>query len=46
MRKAELDHLLETAVARALGVKAPPKPRAARPHRRIMAAHRAVRHAA
>ena len=46
MRKAELDRLLEAAVAQALGVKAPPRPRASRTHRRLATPHRPVRHAA
>jgi hypothetical protein len=45
MRKTELDHLLETAVAKALGVKLPRSVHAVRrPARK--SAHRPIKHAA
>ena len=45
MRKTDLDHLLETAVAKALGVKMPRNIHAARrPVRK--SAHRPIKHAA
>jgi len=46
MRKTELDHMLELAVAKALGVKLPHMRTAARPSRKIAAAKRPMRHAA
>ena len=45
MRKTDLDHLLEAAVAKALGVKLPRNIQAARRAVR-KAAHRPVKHAA
>ena len=45
MRKTELDHLLEAAVAKALGVKLPRNLHAA-PQRARKPAHRPVKHAA
>ena len=45
MRKTELDHLLEAAVAKALGVKLPRAINAA-PRRTRKPAHRPVKHAA
>lgn len=46
MRKTELDHMLELAVARALGVKLPHMRTAARPARKNATARRPMRHAA
>jgi hypothetical protein len=47
MRKLELDHLLENAVARAIGVKPPhANLKANRPVRKSPQPHRPVRHAA
>jgi hypothetical protein len=46
MRKSEIDHMLEVAVARALGVKMPHLRTAVRPARKSTRAHRAVKHAA
>jgi len=46
MRKSEIDHLLEVAVARALGVKLPHLRTAARPNRKSLRPHRAVKQAA
>lgn len=46
MRKSEIDHMLEVAVAKALGVKLPHLRTAARPTRKATHAHRAVKHAA
>jgi hypothetical protein len=47
MRKTELDHLLETAVAKALGVKLPRRMNAAhRPMRKSAQGHRHIKHAA
>jgi len=46
MRKSEIDHMLEVAVAKALGVKLPHLRTAARPVRRSTHAHRQIRHAA
>lgn len=45
MRKTEIDHMLELAVAKALGVKLPHMRTAARPNRKT-AARRPMRHAA
>ncbi|HZY53910.1 MAG TPA: hypothetical protein VFE73_11720 [Reyranella sp.] len=45
MRKTELDHILELAVAKALGVKLPHMRTAARPSRKTTA-RRPMRHAA
>ncbi len=45
MRKSEIDHLLEAAVAKALGVKMPRNINAV-PRRVKKAAHRPVKHAA
>jgi len=44
MRKAEIDHLLEVAVAKALGVRLPHLRTAVRPSRK--ASHRTIKHAA
>jgi hypothetical protein len=46
MRKTELDHMLELAVAKALGVKLPHMRRTARPSRKTVASRRPMRHAA
>ncbi len=46
MRKSELDHMLELAVARALGVKLPHMRAAVRPARKAAVARRPMRHAA
>ena len=46
MRKSEIDHMLEVAVAKALGVKLPHLRTAARPARRSTHTHRAIKHAA
>jgi hypothetical protein len=46
MRKSEIDHMLEVAVAKALGVKLPHMRTAARPSRKGSNAHRAIKHAA
>ncbi len=47
MRKPDLDHLLEAAVAKALGVSLPAhRRRAQRPARKSTAARHPVRHAA
>ena len=46
MRKAELDHLLETAVAKALGVKLPRRLNAGPRPMRKAATHRHIKHAA
>jgi hypothetical protein len=46
MRKSEIDHMLEVAVAKALGVKLPHMRTAARPSRKANNAHRAIKHAA
>jgi hypothetical protein len=46
MRKTEIDHLLEVAVAKALGVRLPHLRTAARPSRKPVHAHRAVKRAA
>jgi hypothetical protein len=46
MRKSEIDHMLEVAVAKALGVKLPHLRTAARPTRKATQAHRPIRHAA
>lgn len=46
MRKSEIDHMLEVAIAKALGVKLPDLRTAARPARKQPRANRAVRHAA
>lgn len=46
MRKTEIDHMLEVAVAKALGVKLPHLRTAARPVRRQARTHRAVKRAA
>ena len=46
MRKTEIDHLLEVAVAKALGVRLPHLRTAARPSRKPAHAHRAVKRAA
>lgn len=46
MRKTELDHLLEAAVAKALGVRLPRQINAAPRRMRKAAAHRQVKHAA
>lgn len=45
MRKSEIDHMLEVAVAKALGVKLPHLRTAVRP-RKSTQAHRQIRHAA
>ncbi|MEO8758070.1 MAG: hypothetical protein ABI398_10025 [Devosia sp.] len=42
MRKTQIDHLLEAAVAKALGVKRPP----AQASRKMVHAHRPMKHAA
>jgi hypothetical protein len=47
MRKLELDHLLENAVAKAIGVKPPHAHlKLSRPVRKTSQVHRPVRHAA
>jgi hypothetical protein len=46
MRKSELDHMLELAVAKALGVKLPHMRTAARPNRKSSKTGRPMRHAA
>ena len=46
MRKSEIDHMLEVAVAKALGVKLPHLRTAARPARKSAHAHRQIQHAA
>jgi len=46
MRKTEIDHMLELAVARALGVKLPHMRTAARPSRKSSTSRRPMRHAA
>lgn len=46
MRKSEIDHMLEVAVAKALGVKLPHLRTAARPARKSAHAHRQIKHAA
>lgn len=46
MRKSDLDHMLEVAVAKALGVKLPHLRTATRPARKPAHAHRAVKRAA
>jgi hypothetical protein len=47
MRKSEIDHMLEVAVAKALGVKLPHLRTAVRPARKATHAHRGtVKHAA
>ena len=46
MRKTEIDHLLEVAVAKALGVKLPHLRTAVRPSRKSAQAHRAIKRAA
>lgn len=46
MRKSELDHMLELAVAKALGVKLPHMRTAARPSRKSAKTGRPMRHAA
>jgi hypothetical protein len=46
MRKSDIDHMLEVAVAKALGVKLPHLRTAARPTRKPVHAHRPVRRAA
>ena len=46
MRKAEIDHMLEVAVAKALDVKLPHLRTAARPTRKSARPHRAVKQAA
>ena len=46
MRKSDIDHMLEVAVAKALGVKLPHLRTAARPTRKSVHAHRPVRRAA
>jgi hypothetical protein len=46
MRKTDLDHMLELAVAKALGVKLPHMRTAARPARKNAAGRRPMRHAA
>ena len=46
MRKAEIDHMLEVAVAKALGVKLPHLRTQARPPRKSARPQRAVKHAA
>jgi len=46
MRKSEIDHMLEVAVAKALGVKLPHLRTGVRPARKSAHAHRAVKHAA
>ena len=43
---SEFDHMLEVAVAKALGVKLPHLRTAVRPARKSTNAHRAVKHAA
>jgi hypothetical protein len=46
MRKSEIDHMLEVAVARALGVELPHLKTAARPQRKPQQQRRAVKRAA
>jgi len=46
MRKSQIDHMLEVAVAKALGVKLPHLRTAMRPARKSAHAHRAIKHAA
>ena len=46
MRKSEIDHMLEVAVAKALGVKLPHLRTGVRPARKSAHAHRAIKHAA
>ena len=46
MRKSDIDHLLEAAVARALGVKMPRPIATRRPRRRLAQVDRAISHAA
>jgi hypothetical protein len=46
MRKTEIDHLLEVAVAKALGVRVPHLRTALRPARKATHAHRAIKRAA
>ena len=46
MRRTDLDHMLEVAVAKALGVRLPHLRTAARPARKALQAHRIVRRAA
>ena len=46
MRKSEIDHMLEVAVAKALNVKLPHLRTAARSARKSAHAHRQIRHAA
>ena len=46
MRKPDLDHLLEQAVARAIGVKMPARKPMRRTDRRAARAHGPLRHAA
>jgi len=46
MRKSEIDHMLEVAVAKALGVKLPHLRTGVRPSRKSAHAHRPVKHAA
>ena len=46
MRKTEIDHLLEVAVAKALGVKLPHLRTAMRPARKSPRPHRAIKRAA
>lgn len=46
MRKIELDHMLELAVAKALGVKLPHMRTAARPARKSAGNRKPMRHAA
>lgn len=46
MRKIEIDHLLEAAVAKALGVNLPADRRRARRPQKKSTHHRAIRHAA
>jgi len=46
MRKSDIDHMLEVAVAKALGVKLPHLRTAARSSRKPVQAHRSVKRAA
>ena len=46
MRKSDIDHMLEVAVAKALGVKLPHLRPTARPARKSAHAHRSIEHAA
>ena len=46
MRKSEIDHMLEVAVAKALGVKLPHLRTAVRPARKATNGHRSIKHAA